>query len=162
MASLARVRVSLFLSVLAMTLAWKIVTVERGFAVDQASVAAERQHILLWLHRHGFETSIPPDNGIATVAARRGECRMTLVSVDPRGFHRELLNTMRPPEAHLFFVYKGELYPRQPVMRTLIAQHLWARSRDLGIRVPRYIVLGVLTAGCTDERLPWSDVGRID
>jgi hypothetical protein len=146
---------------LAATLSWKVATVEQGFAIDQASVPIERQHIIDWLRRDRFSVEVPPDNGIATVSAHRNGCDMTIIAVDPRGFHRQLVATMRPARADLFFVYKGNIYPEQPVPITLLAHHFWARSRDLGIRLPRYLVLGVISTGCREQEISWAELGRI-
>lgn len=146
---------------LALTIGLKISPFRNDAGPDQASVAMERRHIVSWLNDQGFRIEPAVDSGLAAATGLRGQCRLTIFAVDARGFQRELVKTMRPAGAALFFVHQGRQYSEQPVWLTSLHHHIWARARDFGVRLPRSLVFGVTGQACRSSSLRWDGLGNL-
>lgn len=132
--------------VLALTLGAKVQAFQRGTARDQTSLEAERSVIFPWLERQGFRAEAQP--GSPFIHARSGSCQVTMMAVDARGYHRDMVARLEPLEAPHYYLYRGNGYALQPLWRGWIDHQRWARGRDLGLRLPRHLMLGVVANGC--------------
>jgi hypothetical protein len=150
----------LLAALLAVSLGFKAAAWQRHGLADQASMQVEQAHIAAWLRHAGFRVVAKP-GGVASVAAIRGGCRVDATAVDPRGFHREIVALGRPAGATGFYLYRGGRYAEQPLWRTWFGHQLWARSRELGLRLPRAIPLAVVADGCRAADLPARPIGPI-
>lgn len=151
----------LLIGLLTVTVGVKAAAIHNAFDRKQDYPPTERRLISSWLGRQHFRITPAAGDDDPFIQASRGQCQLTILSVDAHGYHRETLRKMASEGAQALFVYKGEVYPEQPVWRTWLDHHLWARARDVGIRTPRFIVLGVVARACRVDGLPWKDVDRI-
>lgn len=146
--------------ILAFMTAGKVAALQNSLEADQASTAIESAAVEAWLADNRFAIQTSASNGFAVVHGRRSRCRLTIAVVDGRGFHRHLMRTMATPGERTYFVFKGGIYAEQPLLKTAVSHHLWARARDVGIRLPRELVLGVVSSNCP-QSLPWQHVKAI-
>jgi hypothetical protein len=89
-----------------------------------------------------------------------GECRMLVALSSPRGWHRDMIQKLATPADHTFVVFRGKVYPEQPMLQTIF-DFLWVKFlSQLGLRVYTSPVIAVIeTTNCQAERLPWSELG---
>lgn len=139
---------------LALTLGVKVQAFQRGVARDQTSFAAERGIIFPWLERHGFRARAARASPF--IEAQSGSCRLTLMAVDAKGYHRAMIARLDPRHAARYFLYRGAAYDFQPLWHSWIDHQRWARARDLGLHLPRHLVLGIVAVGCPE--LSWDEL----
>jgi hypothetical protein len=92
------------------------------------------------------------------IDARSRSCQLRVARVSPLGHQADLVRRASATSDRTFYVFRGTVYPEQPV-RLTVASYLWFRFlRELGLvsRVPP--VLAVVTS-CDAEQLPWNALG---
>ena len=92
------------------------------------------------------------------VEASSETCHLRIARVSPLGHEAELVRRASRPSEHIFYVFRGVDYPKQPVRQTL-ANYFWFKFLlELGLvsRVPP--VFAVMTS-CAAEQLPWAAMG---
>jgi exosortase/archaeosortase family protein len=112
------------------------------------------------LQQRGFAVrQIIPVDDLAWVYGTAEGCQVQVTEVAPQGWQRSLL-TRVAGERRLVFLFGGEAYSEQPVLKTR-ADYYWGKlNRYLGRRVPRLPVLAVISiSGC--EQLPLRELADL-
>jgi hypothetical protein len=138
---------------LPLTIGWKV-------AVKPENPVEIQNAIVEFLTKQEFDVSVTDESMEYTgiIDARSRSCRLRVARVSPLGHEADLVSRASATSDHTFFVFRGSVYPEQPVPLT-VASYLWFRFlRELGLvsRVPP--VIAVVTS-CDAERLPWSALG---
>src|SRR5262249_43486974 len=144
---------------LAVTLGWKVVA--RSTAAYQPNEREVQHQIAEFLVQQHFSVTVSQEveEGKPAIAATAGPCRM-LVAVSPAlGWDRDLIRRYAEADDHVFVVFRGRVYPRQPTLSTVF-DALWSRfRRELGFTVQAHPVLAVVArSGCGAEDLPWAQL----
>jgi len=135
---------------LPLTVGWKI-------AAKPENPVEIQKAIVAFLIQHRFEVEVTDETMeyTAIVDAKSGSCHLRVARVSPLGHEATLVHQDNMSSERIFYVFRGSVYPEQPVSLT-VASYLWFRLvRELGMvsRVPP--VLAVITS-CEAEQLPWS------
>jgi hypothetical protein len=138
---------------LSLTVGWKA-------AVKPENPVEIQNSIVEFLTKQEFDVSVTDESMEYTgiIDARSRSCQLRVARVSPLGHEADLVSRASAPNNHTFFVFRGTVYPEQPI-RLTVASYLWFRFlRELGLvsRVPP--VLAVVTS-CDAEQLPWSALG---
>jgi hypothetical protein len=138
---------------LSLTVGWKA-------AVKPENPVEIQNAIVEFLTKQEFDVSVTDESMEYTgiIDARSRSCQLRVARVSPLGHEADLVSRASAPSNHTFFVFRGTVYPEQPI-RLTVASYLWFRFlRELGLvsRVPP--VLAVVTS-CDAEQLPWSALG---
>lgn len=89
------------------------------------------------------------------IEASSDSCHLRVAKISPLGNDADLVRHFGMPSDRVFYVFRGMVYSKQPVLLT-VASYLWFRFlRELGLlsRIPP--VIAVLSS-CDAEQLPWS------
>ena len=138
---------------LPLTIGWK--------AVGKPENPVEIQNsIVEFLTKQQFDVSVTHENMEFTgiINARSHSCQLRVARVSPLGHEADLVRQASAASDRTFYVFRGNVYPEQPV-RLTVASYFWFRFlHELGLvsRVPP--VLAVVTS-CDAEQLPWSALG---
>ena len=138
---------------LPLTIGWK--------AVGKPENPVEIQNsIVEFLTKQQFDVSVTDETleYMGIINARSHLCQLRVARVSPLGHQADLVRQASTTSDRTFYVFRGTVYPEQPV-RLTVASYLWFRFlRELGLvsRVPP--VLAVVTS-CDAEQLPWSALG---
>jgi hypothetical protein len=138
---------------LPLTIGWKL-------AVRPENPVEIQNAIVEFLTKQQFDVSVT-DEGMeymGVIEARSRSCQLRVARVSPLGHEAVLVRHASATSDRTFYVFRGTVYPEQPV-RLTVASYLWFRFlRELGLvaRVPS--VLAVVTS-CDAEQLPWSALG---
>ena len=76
------------------------------------------------------------------------------------GWQRDLVRARAQATAgRVFFIFRGKIYPDQPIWLTGAA-HLWSRElQKIGLRLHITPVIAVIAPElCNAERLPWDEL----
>jgi hypothetical protein len=125
-----------------------------------AAVSARPSGAVALLERHGFQVSEdPPGSDPIWVSGRAGACQVRVAAVAPEGWHRSLVAQMAAGN-QLVYMFGGELYSEQPIVRTW-AHHYWSRlAGSLGLSAStRPVVAVVATPAC--ENLPLQELAKL-
>ena len=60
--------------------------------------------------------------GMQMVEATAGLCQLRVALSASRGWHRDLIRTMTKPGEQTFVVFRGKVYPEQPMLLTITAE----------------------------------------
>ena len=154
---------SILLLLLVLTLGWKWAVISYGGGSDpgepEEKVAA--REVAAFLARNQFSVAGPQDVvfGMQLLEANAGLCRMRVAISASRGWHRDLIRKMTSSADRTFVVFRGEIYPEQPMWRT-VPDFLWSRLLvGLGLSVhPSPVVTVIAEPNCEAESLPWSEI----
>lgn len=98
-------------------------------------------------------------NDAPIVRATTESCQLHVARLTPDGSNANLIRHLSAGAKRSFVVFRGQVYPRQPVFWTVL-DYLWSRFlRELGL--VRYIspVISVAeSTSCDAERLPWGEL----
>lgn len=94
-----------------------------------------------------------PDNDLTWISGINDDCRLMVAAVAPQGWHRALVAQMAQ-QKQVFYVFDGQVYSEQPIVRTR-AYHYWRKlARYFGLTPRERPVLAVLsTPSCQDVPL---------
>lgn len=93
------------------------------------------------------------------VQATSGLCRLRVVLSASRGWHRDLIRTMTRPEERSFVVYRGKIYPEQPMILTVLDFLRYKLLTKIGIAAHATPVLTIMAEPtCEADRLPWNQL----
>ena len=140
---------------LPLTVGWKA-------AVKPENPVEIQNAIVAFLTKQEFDVSVTDESMeyMGIIDARSRSCQLRVARVSPLGHEADLVSRASATSNHTFFVFRGTVYPEQPI-RLTVASYLWFRFlRELGLvsRVPP--VLAVVTS-CDAEQLPWSALGSL-
>jgi hypothetical protein len=149
--------------VLVLTLGWK--WADSAFAPTPSLIEAEEKSaefkVTQFLLRNHFrvEESREVVFGMQLLVVTSVLCKMNVVLSSSRGWHRDLIGNLSAGSAQSFVVFAGEIYPEQPMLRT-IPDFLVARFlTGLGFRVrPTPVITVIAGPNCDADRLPWRDM----
>lgn len=135
---------------LPLTVGWKV-------AAKPENPVDIQKAIVAFLIQQQFEVEVTNETMEYThiVDAKSGSCHLRVARVSPLGHEAALVRQDNMSSKRIFYIFRGSVYPEQPV-RLTVASYLWFRLvRELGMvsRVPP--VLAVVTS-CEAEQLPWS------
>ena len=138
---------------LPLTIGWKLVGKPENTVEIQNAIVE-------FLTKQQFDVRVTDENMeyMAIIDARSRSCQLRVARVSPLGHQADLVRRASATSDRTFYVFRGTVYPEQPV-RLTVASYLWFRFlRELGSvsRVPP--VLAVV-ASCDAEQLPWSALG---
>ena len=138
---------------LPLTIGWKL-------AGKPENPAEIQNSIVEFLTNQQFDVSVTDETMeyMGIINARSRLCQLRVARVSPLGHQVDLVRQVSTTSDRTFYVFRGTVYPEQPV-RLTVASYLWFRFlRELGLvsRVPP--VLAVVTS-CDAEQLPWSALG---
>lgn len=80
-------------------------------------------------------TQNPTDVDLFSLSAVKDQCRVLIATVSPLGWHRHVIREVKPEGSRLVYVFKGQLYEDQPLLRTWL-DHYWVRLRQSIGRAP--------------------------
>ena len=140
---------------LPLTIGWKV-------AAKPENPVEIQNAIVEFLTKQQFDASVTDENMeyMGIIDARSRSCQLQVSRVSPLGHQAEIVRRASATGDRTFYVFRGTVYPEQPV-RLTVASYLWFRFlRELGLvsRVPP--VLAVVTS-CDAEQLPWSSLGSL-
>jgi hypothetical protein len=125
--------------------------------VGEASVIP--RDIAMVLQRHDFQVEVDQEQvqrqeaiELAWVYGAAGACQVGIVEVSPQGWHRSLISRLAAGK-RLFYMFGGETYFEQPVMRTQTYAYWRKLNRYLGLRTPNRPVLALI-AGPACQNVP--------
>jgi hypothetical protein len=153
---------SVLLLLIGLTLGWKWALISNGSGSDagepEDKVAA--REVAAFLARNHFSVVEPREVvfGMQLLEATAGLCRMQVTLSSSRGWHRDLIRNLSASADRTFVVFGGQIYPEQPMWRT-VPDFLWSRLLSgLGFNVHATPVITVMAGpNCEAEQLPWSD-----
>ena len=143
----------LVIMLLPLTIGWK--------AAGKPENPVEIQNAIVeFLNKQQFDVGVTDESMeyMSIIEARSRSCQLRVARVSPLGHEADLVRQGNATSDRTFYVFRGTVYPVQPV-RLTVASYLWFRFlRELGLvsRVPP--VLAVV-ASCDAEQLPWSALG---
>ena len=93
------------------------------------------------------------------ISASTGRCRMLIMKVSSDGWQRDLVHARAQNTGRVFFIFRGKIYPDQPIWLTA-AMNLWSRGlQEIGLRLHTTPVIAVIASErCGAERLPWDEL----
>jgi hypothetical protein len=143
----------LVIALLPLTIGWK--------AAGKPENTVEIQNAIVeFLTKQQFDVRVTDENMeyMPIIDARSRSCQLRVARVSPLGHQTDIVRHASATSDRTFYVFRGTVYPEQPLQLT-VASYLWFRFlRELGLvsRVPP--VLAVATS-CDAEQLPWSALG---
>ena len=152
---------SVLLLLLVFTLGWKWAVISYGGASDpdEPEEKAAAREVAAFLTRNRFSVAGPQEfvYGMQLLEATTGLCRMRVALSASRGWHRDLIQNMTSSADRVFVVFRGNIYPEQPMWRT-VPDFLWSRFlAGLGLSVnPSPVVTVIAQPSCEAESLPWN------
>jgi hypothetical protein len=134
-------------SVCLASIAWKI-------AISSYEQNDSRNDLIKFLESNLFNVELTDE----AIQATKASCSLELAYLKPDGSDQDRFRTtFATGNNHLFIVFRGRVYGRQPTFWTVI-NHLWSRSlRELGfIRHTAPVIAVAVNSWCDAEQLPWS------
>jgi hypothetical protein len=145
---------------LLLTLGWKWAVISQGDASEPEEQVAVRK-VSAFLARNHFSVIGAREvmYGMQLIEATAGLCRMRLALSSSRGWHRDFIRNLSASADGTFVVFGGQIYPEQPMWRT-VPDFLWSRLLSgLGFNVHATPVITVMAGrNCEAERLPWNEL----
>jgi hypothetical protein len=141
---------------LPLTIGWKLAVVpENPIEIQNA--------IVQFLTKQQFDVRITDESMeyMSVINARSRLCELRVARVSPLGYEAALIRQANDMNGRTFYVFRGTIYPEQPV-RLTIASYLWFRFlRELRLvsRVPPVLAV---TTSCEAEQLPWHTLGSLE
>jgi hypothetical protein len=148
---------------LLLTLGWKWAVISYGGASDPGEPEEKpaAREVGAFLARNHFRVAGPREFvfGMQLIEASTGLCGMRVAISASRGWHRDLIRNMASSADRTFVVFRGSIYPEQPMWRT-VPDFLWSRLvAGLGFSVhPSPVVTVMAGPNCEAESLPWSEI----
>jgi hypothetical protein len=140
---------------LPITIVWKLT------AAPYASSYELKDKLVEFLVHHQFDVVVLEEqyDYMPVISASAGRCRMLIMKVSADGWQRDLVRARAQATGRAFFVFRGKVYPDQPIWLTAAA-HLWSRGlQKLGLRSHIIPVIAVIAPElCGAERLPWDEL----
>jgi hypothetical protein len=140
--------------VLLLTVGWKI-------SVQPDDTNKLREDLIKFLERNHFAVVLTDEmvNFMPIVRATAASCDMRIGRLTPDGSNRDLIRYLTAGADRSFIVFRGKVYPKQPILRTVL-NYLWSRIlRELGLTRQITPVLAVaVNSTCNADLLPWDEL----
>lgn len=103
----------------------------------------------------GFERDVAlPESQPRLLSVSRGDCRLLIAQVSPRGWHRDLMERLTKPGETRHFVFRNVIGSEQDVLATSLSFYRMRLLRYAGINAAEEPVWGVISsAGCGEGDL---------
>ncbi len=136
-----------------LTLAWKI-------SIPPYNPSNPKK-LVEFFERNGFNVVVTDQsvNRGPFIQATTASCRLLIATLAPDGSDQDLFRSLAGDTDRQFFVFNGDVYTQQPILRT-VAYYLSSRFlRELGlIRDITPIIAVGANSSCDTARLPWDDL----
>jgi hypothetical protein len=137
-----------------LTLVWKI-------AIPADSSDDLDLQLTAFFARNGFEVFRTNEtvNYFPIIHATAGACSIEVAKVTPDGSNGDLIQSKFSKSDHIFIVFKGNVFVRQPLFFTVLEYIRSRFLRELGFK--RHITpIFAVGAGsnCEAEQLPWREL----
>ena len=98
-------------------------------------------------------------NDAPMIRATAASCQLQVARLTPDGSNANLIQHLTTGAERSFVVFRGAVYPRQPVFWTVL-DYLWSRFlRELGlVRHVSPVISVTESSSCDAERLPWAEL----
>ena len=106
----------------------------------------------------GFEIAKVSEGGagLQFVQAARASCKLLVASLAFGGEHRDPIRRMASQDDRVFFVFRGETYPHQPIWRTRFARYWTGLREQAGLKVAFSPLFGVIASpACELDQIRW-------
>jgi hypothetical protein len=154
--SCSRAFKGLIVLLLPLTLMWKL-------ANRPDDVGRIQNQIIDFLVLRGFDVALGEEkvDQIPVIHATAGLCRMLVARPSAYGYDRDIIRGLARSD-QVFVVFRGTIYPEQPVWLTIL-DHLWSRIlRETGVVGHLTPVIAVIApTRCEAEKLPWSELREL-
>jgi hypothetical protein len=93
------------------------------------------------------------------IQANTASCHLQIARLTSDGSNRDLIRHLTMEKERLYAVFRGRVYPKQPISWTVLS-YLWSRSlREIGLISHIAPVLAVAAnSSCDIEQLPWQEL----
>jgi hypothetical protein len=140
--------------VLLLSIAWKV-------AISLDNQSDLKDSLVEFLERHGFNVVVTEQsvNHMPLIQANTASCRLQVARLTPDGSNTDLIRSFATDADHLFVVFRGRVYPQQPILWTVL-NYVGSRFlRELGlIRHITPVIAVAASASCDAEHLPWGEL----
>jgi len=118
--------------------------------------------VIEFFKRNHFIVTQQLVNGVPIIQADAASCRLQIASLTANGSNQELVRHLFLAPDRFFVVFRGRIYPRQPILRTII-NNIWSEPLyQLGLISRITPAIAVATnVSCNAERLPWSELHHV-
>jgi hypothetical protein len=143
--------------VLAASLSFKVAGLTGLVAAPASAIPHE---ITALLEQHDFQVAQhSADDDLTWVSGNAPTCKIRIAEIALQGWHQSLVAQIASGN-QLFYLFEGQSYSEQPVMRTR-AHYYWRKlNRYIGLHAPTHPVLAVIAnPGC--ENLPLSELAEL-
>jgi hypothetical protein len=143
----------LLIVLLPITMGWKVV-------IEPENPGEIQNAVLKFLKDQRFDVRATDESieDMPIIEASSETCHLRIARVSPLGHEAELVRRASKANEHIFYIFRGVGYSKQPIRQTLTNYFWFKFLRELGLvsRVPP--VFAVMTS-CAAERLPWTEMG---
>ena len=140
--------------VLLLAIAWKI-------AIQPDDPNYLKADLIKFFERNHFSVVATDQmvNDTLIIRATTDSCHLLVARLTPDGSNRDLIRHLAAGTDRSFVVFRGTVYARQPILRTVL-DYLWSRFlRELGLAGHITPVIAVtVSSSCNAERLPWDEL----
>ncbi|MDA9504159.1 hypothetical protein XI09_05135 [Bradyrhizobium sp. CCBAU 11386] len=120
-----------------------------------------REDIVRFLERNKFDVAVTERIAANTpiIRATRASCQLQVAQLTPDGSNGNLVRHLATGADRSFVVFRGEVYTRQPIARTVLHYLLSRFLRELGLirQIPPVIDVAE-SLSCNAEQLPWTEL----
>jgi hypothetical protein len=141
-------------AVLLLAVGWKI-------AIPADNKSDLKQDLVEFLEARQFSVVVTDQlvNDTPMIRATAASCQLHVARLTPDGSNANLIRHLSAGAERSFVVFRGAVYPQQPVFRTVL-DYLWSRFlRELGlVRHISPVISVAESSSCDAERLPWAEL----
>ena len=139
---------------LVLSIGWKV-------AIPLDNPSHLKENLVDFLERNHFTVVVTDEaiNNTPIIRATTASCELQVASLTSDGSNRDLIRDRAAGTDRSFVVFRGEIYPQQPIFRTTL-NYFWFRFlRELGLvrHIPAVIDVAE-TSSCHAERLAWHEL----
>jgi len=137
-----------------LTLAWKI-------AIPPYNPDDLKEALVEFFERNGFNVVVTDElvNYVPIIHATTDSCRLVIARLTHDGSNRDLIRSVIGDTDRQFVVFRGDVYPQQPVLWTVLYYLSSRFLRELGLIRDITPVLAVgANSSCDTDRLPWGEL----
>jgi hypothetical protein len=139
---------------LLLAIGWKI-------AIPTDNKSLVKEDLVGFLEARHFNVVVTDQlvNDTPIIRATTASCQLHVARLTPDGSNANLIRHLAAGAERSFVVFRGAVYPRQPVFWTVM-DYLWSRFlRELGlVRHISPVISVTESSSCDAERLPWGEL----
>ncbi len=139
---------------LLLAIGWKI-------AIPADNKSLVKEDLVEFLEARHFNVVVTDQlvNDTPIIRATTASCQLHVARLTPDGSNANLIRHLAAGAERSFVVFRGVVYPRQPVFWTVM-DYLWTRFlRELGlVRHISPVISVTESSSCDAERLPWGEL----